>query len=182
MVGIHLDANYIFCELIKNRMEGKMINAYQKMVDRMKILGLGLKHHRLDNEFLENFKKCIRKNETTHKLVPPDCHQWNMAKRAIQTFKNHFMAILSGVNDRFPLSLWCYLVRPAKFTVNLLQQSNVVPKLSAYAHVHGQHNYMKHPFAPLGCLVMATVKPKKPTNLGCPRRCQLQHRHGDGAP
>ncbi len=50
MVSIHLDANYIFYELMKNIMEGKMINAYQKMVDRMKILGLGLKHHRLDNE------------------------------------------------------------------------------------------------------------------------------------
>jgi len=68
--------------------------------------------------------------------------------------------ILSGVNDRFPLSLWCYLVRPAELTVNLLRQSNVVPKISAYAHVHGQHDYMKRPFAPLGCSVMAHIKPK----------------------
>jgi hypothetical protein len=83
-----------------------------------------------------------------------------MAERAIQTFKNHFVAILSGVDDRFPLSLWCYLVRPAELTVNLLRQSNVVPKISAYAHVHGQHDYMKHLFTPLGCSVMAHVKPK----------------------
>jgi hypothetical protein len=83
-----------------------------------------------------------------------------MAERAIQTFKNHFVAILSGVDDKFPLSLWCYLVRPAKQTVNLLRQSNVAPKISAYAHVHGQHDYMKRPFAPLGCSVMAHVKPK----------------------
>jgi hypothetical protein len=120
MVGIHLDANYIFCELMKNRMEGTMITAYQKIVDRMKIARLGLKHHRLDNECSEIFKKCIQKNGMTHKLVPPDCHCWNMAKCAIQTFKNHFVLILSGVNDRFPLSLWCHLVGPAKSTVNLL--------------------------------------------------------------
>jgi hypothetical protein len=44
--------------------------------------------------------------------------------------------------------------------VNLLRQSNVAPKVLAYAHAHGQHNYMKHPFAQLGCLVMAHVKPK----------------------
>jgi hypothetical protein len=50
MIGIHIDANYIFCETMKNRTEGKMINAYQKMVDLMQIAGLGLKHHRLDNE------------------------------------------------------------------------------------------------------------------------------------
>jgi hypothetical protein len=30
---------------MKNRTEGKMINAYQKMVDRMQLAGLGLKHH-----------------------------------------------------------------------------------------------------------------------------------------
>ena len=35
-----------------------------------------------------------------------------------------------------------------------------MPKILAYAHVHGQHNYMKCPFAPLGCAVMARVKPK----------------------
>jgi hypothetical protein len=160
MIGIHIDANYIFCETMKNRTEGEMIKAYQKMVDRMQLAGLELKHHWLDNKFSDNFKKCIQKNNMTHKLVPPDCHRRNIAERAIQTFKNHFVAILSGVDDRFPLSLWCYLVRPAKLTINMLCQSNVVPKISAYAHVHGQHDYMKRPFAPLECLVMAHVKPK----------------------
>jgi hypothetical protein len=137
-----------------------MIKAYQKMVDRMQLAGLGLKHHQLDNNCSNNFKKCIRKNNMTHELVPLDCHRRNMAERAIQTFKNHFVAILSGVDDRFPLSLWCYLVRTAKLTINLLCQSNVVPKISACAHVHRQHDYMKRPFAPLGCSVMAHVKPK----------------------
>ncbi len=160
MVGIHLDANYVFCELMKNRTEDEMITAYQRMVDRMAISGLGLKHHRLDNECSEKIKQCIRKNGMTHELVPPDNHRHNIAKRVIPTFKNHFILILSSVDDRFPLSLWCHLVKPAELTVNLLQQSNVTPKVSAYVHVHGQHNYMKHLFAPLGCAVMAHVKPK----------------------
>ncbi len=30
MVGIHLDANYTFCELIKNKKKGEMITAYYK--------------------------------------------------------------------------------------------------------------------------------------------------------
>ncbi len=42
MVGIHINANYIFCNLMKNRTEGKMITAYQKMVNRMELAGLGL--------------------------------------------------------------------------------------------------------------------------------------------
>ncbi len=56
MVGIHLDANYIFCELMKKETKGEMIIAYQRMVNRMKLLALGFKHHQLDNECSENFK------------------------------------------------------------------------------------------------------------------------------
>jgi hypothetical protein len=160
MVGIHLDANYIFCKLMKNRTEDKMITAYQRMVDRMAISGLGLKHHWLDNKRSEKFKQCIRKIGMTQELVPPNNHRRNIAKRVIQTFKNHFISILSGIDDWFPISLWCHLVEPAELTVNLLQQSNVTPKVSAYAHVHGQHDYMKRPFTPLGCAVMAHIKPK----------------------
>ncbi len=100
-----MDANYTFCELMKNRSEGKMITAYQRMVDRMKFLALRLKHHRLDNKCSAKFKECIAKNGMTHKLVPPDCHHRNITQWAIQTFKNHFDSILSGVDDRFPLSL-----------------------------------------------------------------------------
>jgi hypothetical protein len=72
-----------------------------------------------------------------------------MAEWAFQIFKNHFVAILSGDDDRLPLLLWCHLVRPAELIVNLLQQSNVVLKISAYAHIHGQHDYMRFLFAPV---------------------------------
>ncbi len=65
MVIIHIDANYIFCKLMKNRTEGKMITAYQKMVYRMEIARLGLKHHWLDNKCSENFKKIMKKNHMT---------------------------------------------------------------------------------------------------------------------
>jgi hypothetical protein len=111
MVGIHLDTNYIFCKLMKDQTKGKTITAYQKMVNRMKLLALGLTHHYLDNKCLAAFKACISKKRMTHKLVPPDCHRHNIAERAIQTFKNHFVSILSRVDDRFPLSLCCHLVQ-----------------------------------------------------------------------
>ena len=39
MVAIHLDANYIFCESMKNRTEDEMIKAYQKKINRMKAAG-----------------------------------------------------------------------------------------------------------------------------------------------
>jgi hypothetical protein len=89
------------------------------MVDRMKLSALGVKHHHLDNKCLAAFKACIAKSGMTHELVPLDCHCCNIDERAIQTFKNHFISILSGVDDRFLLSLWCHLVQPVELTINL---------------------------------------------------------------
>ena len=43
--------------------------------------------------------------------------------------------------------------------MNLLRQSNIVPAISAYAHVHGQHDYMRNLFAPIGCRVEVYIKP-----------------------
>jgi hypothetical protein len=63
MVAIHLDANYIFNEPMKNRTKGEMIKAYQKIINRMKAAGLGLKTHRLDNEASTAYKECIRNTQ-----------------------------------------------------------------------------------------------------------------------
>jgi len=122
------------------------MRSYQRMVDRMKRAGLGLREHKLDNEASDAFKECITRNG-------------NQADRAIQTFKVHFISILAGVNDKFPLSLWCQLLEPAELTLNLLRQSRITPNISAYAHVHGPHDYMRKPMAPLGCAIQAHVKP-----------------------
>ena len=50
-------------------------------------------------------------------------------------------------------------LEPAELTLNLLRQSKSTPTISAFAHVHGHHDYMKKPFAPLGCAVQVHVKP-----------------------
>jgi hypothetical protein len=122
---------------MKNKTEGKMIAAYQRIVNRMLRANLGLKHHRLNNVASTAIKECIRENRMTHKLVPPSNHGRNLEERVMQSFKHHFISILSRVDDKFPLSLWCHLLGPAELTGNLLRQSNVAPKILAYAHIHG---------------------------------------------
>jgi hypothetical protein len=96
-----------------------MIVVNQQIVNRRRTTNLGLKHHRLDNEASTAFKECIRENGMTHKLVPPGNQRDNLVERLIQTFKHHFISILSGVDDKIPLSLWCHLLGPAELTVNL---------------------------------------------------------------
>ena len=117
-----------------------MIRAYAKIINRMRIAELGIKKHTLDNEASDEY---IRQQEIQFELVPPGNHRRNQAERAIQTFKAHFISILAGVDDKFPLSLWCHLLEPTELTLNLLHQSKVAPKTSAFAHVHGHHDYMK---------------------------------------
>jgi hypothetical protein len=159
MVAIHLNANYIFNEPMKNRTEEEMMAAYQRIVNRMRAAGLRLKKNILNNKVSKAFKAKIKENEMEYKLVPPRNHRQNKAKQAIQTFKAHFISILAGVDNQCPLSLWCYLLEPMELTLNLLRQTNVAPKISAFSHVHGHHNFMKKPFAPLGCPIHSHVKP-----------------------
>jgi hypothetical protein len=98
MIAIHLDANYIFCKPMKNRSEDEMIEAYQNIINRLKAAGLGLKTHQLGNKASKAYKQCICQNGMMHEQVPPDNHRSNLAERAIQTFKHHFISILSGVD------------------------------------------------------------------------------------
>ncbi len=96
---------------MKNRTEGEMIRVYQKIINRMKAAGLGLKKQVLNNKCLAAMKACIKENNMDYKLIPPGQHRQNQAEQTIQTFKAHFISILAGVNDKFPLLLWCHLLK-----------------------------------------------------------------------
>ena len=159
MVLAHPDSNGILQEPMKNRTSGEMIHAYQKLIDRLKSAGITPKHHILDNECSADFKQTIRDNNMTYQLVPPHNHRRNMAEKAIQTFKVHFLSILCGADKDFPLHLWDRLLPQAEHTLNMLRRSKVTLTVSAFAYLWGQHDYNANPFAPLGCKVEAHVTP-----------------------
>ena len=80
---------------------------------------------------------------------------------AIQNFKAHFLSILAGTADNFPMQLWDRLLPQADITVNLLRQSNATPTVSAYAHLSGPFHYNKMPLAPMGCAAQIHKKTEK---------------------
>jgi hypothetical protein len=92
---------------------------------------------------------------------PPHCHRRNAAERAIQTFKEQFVAGLSSVDPTFPLHLWDRLLPQAEITLNLLRTSRLHPQLSVAAYFHGLVDYNKTSFAPPGCKIIAHEKPGK---------------------
>ncbi len=120
MVLVEVDGNYIDAEPMKNRSEGAIIKAYLSLWTRLTANGMVKPTtHILDNEASEAYKAEIRKN-CTIQLVPPDNHRRNLAERAIQTFKNHFKAVIAGVDDSFPMHLWDRLLPQTVLMLNLL--------------------------------------------------------------
>ncbi len=58
-------------------------------------------------------------------------HRQNWAECAIRTFKDHFLAILAGVDSAFPPYLWDLLLPQAELTLNLLHQATLNLRISA---------------------------------------------------
>jgi hypothetical protein len=97
----------------------------------------------------------------TYELVPPKEHQHNMAEKATQTFKDHFVGVISGCAPSMPIHLWCQLLPQVEQQLLLLRQSRAHPNLSAYAHVYKQHDFNRHPFVPIGMEALVHDKPHK---------------------
>jgi hypothetical protein len=89
----------------------------------MKRCGIVPMHQILDNQASAAYKTAIKTTKMTYQLVPPDDHRQNMAEKSIQTFKNHFVSILSRCAPTMPMHLWCQLLPQAELQLLLLQQS-----------------------------------------------------------
>jgi hypothetical protein len=153
MVLVEVDRNYINAEPMKNRSAGSMVKAYHTLWKQITESGsIKPMTHILDNEASAELKEAIKKN-CTIQLVPPDNHRRNLVERALQTFKNHFKAIIAGVDNSFPMRLWDKLLPQTVLTLNLLHQSHVALTVLAYQYVQGIFDYNKMPLAPMECAV-----------------------------
>jgi hypothetical protein len=104
-------------------------------------------------------KEYMHNQAIDFQLVPPGTHRRNAAERAIDTFKNHFIAALCSLDKNFPLHLWDCLLPQAVLTLNLLRGLCINPKLSAWAQILGPYNYNSTPIALPGIRVVAYESP-----------------------
>ena len=86
-------------------------------------------------------------------------HCRNQAERAIRTFKSHFLSILDRLDSAFPPYLWNLLLPQAKLTLNLLWQSTLNPRISAWEYFQGLFDFNKMPLGPVRCQVLIHAKP-----------------------
>ena len=82
-------------EALKDNTGGELILVQARALERMQKAGIVPKHQILDNQKLAAYKEAIHASGMTFKLVPPGDHPPNMAEKAIKTFKDHFVGVLS---------------------------------------------------------------------------------------
>ena len=63
MAAVHLDANYIFAEPMQNKSDGKRLEVYQKIIDRMRRSKLGLKNMRTRQQNIEGVQRENREKQ-----------------------------------------------------------------------------------------------------------------------
>ena len=105
MIGYHVDRKSIWVEPMKNKTEGEMMQSRSQAVNIMNNCGIIPTKQVLKNEASEAYKAVISESNMTYQLLPSNEHCRNIAEKAIQTRKDHFVAVLSGTVDNFPLHL-----------------------------------------------------------------------------
>ena len=126
--------------------------------------GLKPKIQRLDNEASRAYTQNIQKHNMKFQLTPTQMHKRNIAERAIQTFKSHFISILAGTHSGFSKKQWDLLLPQAELTMNLLRSSRINSKLSAEEQMNGTFDYNSTPLASLSIKVLSFETPSHRTS------------------
>jgi hypothetical protein len=107
------DCSYIKVVTMKSRSASEWVKTYDSIHQELTVKGVKPKLQTLDNEASAALKNFFTVNNITYQLVPPHCRRRNAAERAIRTFKEHFVAVLSSVDPSFPMHLWDRLLQQA---------------------------------------------------------------------
>ncbi len=99
-------------------------------------------------------------------LVEPHNHCINAAKRAIQTFKDHFVSALATTDNKFPLQLWDQLAPQVEITLNMLCPLQIDPTMLGYVAIHRPYNWNRFLLAPPVCKAVIYESPKAHTSWG----------------
>jgi hypothetical protein len=97
------DLTAILVHAMPSKNNAAMITAFAKILATLAAHGYKPTLNLTDNEWLKTVEAYIKSNKMDIHLVPPHNHRINAAKRAMVTFKEHFIAGLARVNRNCPL-------------------------------------------------------------------------------
>jgi len=152
---------YIHIELLKSKSSADLVTAYSASLKFFHDKGgIRITLQRLDNETSAELNQFLLHTVDSIQFVPPASHRGNKAERAIRTFKNHFISLLSTADPTFPLNLWDEFIPQCEITLNLLHPFALDPAVSAYEGLHrATFDFSNHPIAPCGTRVLCFESP-----------------------
>ncbi len=101
----------------------------------------------MDNQATKHIKAFLMEQQCKLQLVEPHNHHLNAAERAIQTFKDAFIAVLATMDSDFPLQLWEKITPQVQNTLNMMTTPRINPAILAYEHLNGPYYWNRHPLA-----------------------------------
>ncbi len=99
----------------------------------------------MDNQATKHIKAFLTEQQCQLQLVKPHNHQLKAAKRAIQNFKDAFIAALATTDSNFPLQLWDKITPQVQNTLNMMQASRINQTISAYEKLNSPYDGINTP-------------------------------------
>ena len=100
------DSNVIDATAVKSRKTEDLVPAYNELYEHLEQGGIKPVLQKLDNEVSKIMIDNIEEKGLKYELAHSFDHRSNPAERSVQTFKNHFISILYGTDDRYPANQW----------------------------------------------------------------------------
>ena len=113
-----------------------MIWAFTELTKYLKIRGINLGLHFMDNEVSTDLKMKMTTMDIKYQLVPLSNHRAKNTERSIKAFKNHFIVGLYSVDKASYLQLWDRLIQQTTISINVLRQSRIAsPLIILHPHI-----------------------------------------------
>ena len=94
----------------------------------------------MGNQGTKYIKQFLTKQECKLQLVELHNKRVHAAERAIQTFKDTFIAALATADSNFPIQLWDKLTTQVQDTLNMMRESYVNPNVLEYGALNGPYD------------------------------------------
>ena len=102
-VAYDYDSNYIYAVPVKDLKDDTILEAFDQVFSDLKNKGHKPKFNVTDNQAAKPIKEYLAKEDCKWQFVEPSNHRVNVAERAIQTFKSHFIRGLCYMDNTWPL-------------------------------------------------------------------------------
>jgi hypothetical protein len=120
LIVYHYESNAILALPISGLDDNTIFVAYKTQFKFLESKGYKIKLNVMDNQCTKQIKKFLTKKDCALMLVELHNHRVNVAERAIQTFKDHFISALAMTDSKFPLQLCDKLTSQVENTLNLM--------------------------------------------------------------